>query len=737
MSHPARVELPIHGMTCGSCAVRLEKVLGKVDGVEQASVNYATGRAALDLRPGSVGRDALVAAVERAGFSVPAALADTEEPADRARARADLDRAERRSLLRDLLLAGVLTVPVVIFGMAFMHWVPGAWASALLSLVVLVWPGRRFFLDGWKAVGQGSANMNTLVSLGAGAAWLLSAAALVWPSLSPTHALYFESAASVVTLVLLGRALEAGAKGKAGEAIQALLALAPPTAHVRRGGAVVEVPARSLLPGDLLILRPGDKVAADGRVEEGRGALDEAMLTGESVPVEKGPGDSVFAGTVNGQGSLQVRLTAVGADTALHHILRTVEEAQAVKPPVQRLVDRISAVFTPVVMVLSLVTFGLWMAFGPGFADAALAAVTVLVIACPCALGLATPTAILVGTGAAAQRGILFRDSAALERVRDTRTVVFDKTGTLSEGRLQVVAVEPAKRDDTKRDEQSFLAALAAIEARSEHPLGQAVVRAAAGLTLPSASAVESRPGHGIEGQVEGARWQIGSRRHLAPVQIPDELGRDHEDAGATVIFATCDGEYAGLLALRDPLRAEAHGVVAALKARGIRPVLLTGDSQRVGAAVARALGIADFEAEVLPADKARRVQELSREGGVAMVGDGVNDAPALAAADVGFAMGGATAVAIEAAPVTLVRPDLRLVLDAIDISTATLRTIRENLGWAFGYNLLAIPVAAGVLYPHFGLRLTPMMAGAAMALSSLSVVLNSLRLRGAAASAP
>jgi P-type Cu+ transporter len=732
-------DLPIQGMTCAACAVRLQKVLGRVEGVAGADVNYATGLASLHVQPGVVDRDTLVGAVARAGYEVPEGV-DGDDPAALALARGARERKDLAILRRDVLLSLLLTIPVAVLGMGFMHWHPGHWISLPLATLVVFGGGRRFFRDAWSAARSGAADMNTLVVLGTTAAWGISVVAVLAPNLFSTEAVYFESAAVVISLVLVGRWLEAQAKGRANQAVAALMALAPPVARVMRGGQVVEVPAASVRVGDLLVLRPGDRLAADGVVEEGASSIDEAMLTGESHPVAKHAGSPVLAGTVNGSGPLRVRATAVAQGTALARIALLVHRAQAEKPPVQRLVDRVSAVFTPVVLVLAALTFAAWMVLGTGegsqrFTEAALAAVSVLVIACPCALGLATPTAILVGTGAGARQGILYRGAAGLELAHNVRHVVLDKTGTLTEGRPGVVAEAAVPGQDLA----TMLRAAGAVEALSEHPLGLAV-QARAALLGPLGRVVASRsvPGHGIAADFEGARWWVGK-----PVLPPEEGGvvgarpgdltalsfPDHPDA--TVIYVLRDGTPVGALALADAVRPEAAEALAGLRAMGVDVHMLTGDAEPVARAVAGRLGITQFEAGVLPQDKADRVRALTGHGGtVAMVGDGVNDAPALAAADVGMAMGSASAVALEAAPITLIRNDLRLVAEAIRLGRRTTRVIRQNLMWAFGYNIIAIPLAAGVLYPHFGLRLSPMIAGAAMALSSVSVVVNSLRLR-------
>ena len=725
----ARLDLPVEGMTCASCAVRLQKVLRRVNGVEAADVNYATGLATLALQPGQVSRDALVDAVERAGFSVPVEQEGDDPAALLATLRAH-EQAERDGLRADVILAAILSAPVFTSGMFFMHWAPGAWISGALSAIVLFWCGRRFFIDAGRAARQGSANMNTLVSLGATVAWALSAVATVSPSSFPTHAVYFESAAVVITLVLLGRWLEARARGQASEAVRALLDLSPPTAMVLRGGALSEVPASEVRVGDLLLARPGERFAADGVVEEGESAVDESMLTGESEPQRRGPGERLLAGTVNGDGPLRFRATATGLRTTLAQITASVHRFLSDKPPIQRTVDRVAAVFTPAVLALALLTFAAWMAWGPGFADAALSAASVLVIACPCALGLATPTALMVGTGWGARHGVLFRDAAALETACTITDVVFDKTGTLTQGRFVLVNswISPERAADA-------LPAVAALESASEHPIGRALVAAATG-ALPHATALRALPGRGVEGRVEGRLWRVGTRAWTLEARaegaLPEGAEAVGEEPGVSTAWASCDGELAAVFALADRVRPEAAAAISALRAQGVRAHMLSGDRRAVAERVAAMLGIEHVIAEVHPDQKAAEIARLRGDGRVvAMVGDGVNDAPALAAADVGMAMGSGTSVAMEAAALTLAHSDLGLVSGAIALSRRTVAIIHQNLFWAFAYNVVAIPLAAGALYPAFGLRLSPMVAGAAMALSSVSVVSNSLRLRG------
>ncbi|MCB9741557.1 MAG: cadmium-translocating P-type ATPase [Alphaproteobacteria bacterium] len=716
---PVRFELPVEGMTCASCSARLQRVLRKVDGVVEADVNYATGRAALEVSPGLVGREEVVHAVEKAGFSVPEDL-DLDDPAAEAEAQRAREEAEVRALKRDVGLAAALTLPVFTLGMFFMHWGPGHWISAALATPVVFWSGRRFFKDAWHQARQLSANMNTLVAMGTGAAWGLSVAGLLALG---AHAIYFESAAVVVTLVLLGRLLEARAKGQAAEGLRRLGDLTPAVAHVLRRGEVVEVDARAVRLGDLVIVRPGERFPVDGVIEEGASAVDESMLTGESLPVDKSLGDTVMAGTVNGSAALRVRTRAVGADTALAGITRLVREAQAGKAPVQRLVDQVAAVFVPVVMVLAALTFlGWWLWMGDAVV-AAVHAVSVLVIACPCALGLATPTAILVGTGRGAEEGILVAGAEALEQAHAVTRVVVDKTGTLTQGRPALESVQALEGFDEAR----VLAAAAAVEASSEHPLARAIVGAAG--QVPAAGSVEAVVGRGVRGQVDGVEVFVGSARGLREAGVEAEalepLAEAAEAAGKAAVRVAIDGRPAGVIVLSDPLRPEAAEAMARLREMGIAVTLATGDRRPAAEAVAAQLGITDVQAELLPEDKHRVVESLRAAGAVvAMVGDGVNDAPALAAADIGVAMGSGTDVARHSAGLTLVREDLRLLAASLDLSRATMRSIRQNLGWAFFYNVLAIPLAM------LGF-LSPMLAGAAMAMSSVSVVGNSLRLRG------
>ena len=714
---PGAASFDISGMTCASCVARVEKALRAVPGVEDASVNLALERASVR---GSAGSAAILDAVRRAGYEAMAT------PDGEVRAA-----APQRALPAwwPVAAAGLLSLPLVLpmigtlFGAA---WTLPGWLQWLLATPVQFWLGARFYRAGWKALRAGAGNMDLLVALGTSAAYGLSVYLLLGGGHGAMH-LYFESSAVVITLVLLGKWLEARAKRQTLEALGALESLRATEALVRRDGRDLVVDAAELRCGDLLVVRPGARLAADGKVEEGRSHVDESLLTGESLPVPKGPGERVTGGAVNGEGLLLVRVSAVGAATLLSQIIRQVGEAQAVKAPIQRLVDRVSAVFVPAVLVISALTFaGWWLATGD-WQGALLNAVAVQVIACPCALGLATPTAIMVGTGVAARHGILIRDAEALETAHAVDTVVFDKTGTLTEGRPLVAAVEGAEPD-------RVLALAAAVQQTSEHPLARAVAELARGRGIAPrpARAAQALPGRGVRASVDGASVWLGNTRLLEelgadPGSLADAAAR-HEGAGRTVswLLRARDGrpEVLGLLAFGDRVRDTAAAAVARLGAMGVRSTMLTGDNPGAARAVADQVGIAGYAAQVLPADKAAHVRrEIAAGRKVAMVGDGINDAPALAAASVGIAMAGGTDVAMQTAGITLMRADPALVADAIAVSHATYRKIRQNLGWAFAYNVVGIPLAA------FGL-LNPMLAGAAMALSSVSVVSNALLLR-------
>ena len=713
--------LRIDGMTCASCSGRVEKALLKVPGVESAAVNLATERATIRARA-DVSSSALQAAVEKAGYAASA----LPDPA--------LGVApETPTPWWPVALAIVLTLPIVapmVLSLFGIHAMLDGWLQFALATPVQFWLGARFYRAGWRAVRAGTGNMDLLVAIGTTAAYGLSLVRLLVPAHDGSAHLYFEASAAVITLVLLGKWLEGRAKRQTAEAIRALQALRPITARVRRDGAEVELPIEQVVVGDLVVVRPGERLPVDGRVGEGRSDVDESLITGEALPVAKGPGDRVTGGSINADGVLIVETRAVGAETTLARIIRMVESAQAAKAPIQRIVDRVSAVFVPVVIGIALLTVIGWLAAGGSWEQAIVNAVAVLVIACPCALGLATPAAIIAGTGVAAAHGILIKDAEALEIAHSIDTVAFDKTGTLTEGRPVVVEVLAAPGQHV----DSVLQRSAALQRRSSHPLARAVLDRAGerGLAVTDATEARALPGRGVEGEVDGARHALGSARLLQElgVEVQPLAARAEalEAAGRTVSWlvarAASTWRLVGLLAFGDTVKPHAREAVARLHAQRVRTVLLTGDNAGSAQALARAVGIDEVHAQVLPADKAAVLQALRAEGRrVAMVGDGINDAPALAAADVGIAMSSGTDVAMAAAGITLMRSDPRAVVDAIDISRRTVAKIRQNLGWAFVYNVLGIPLAA------LG-WLSPVIAGAAMALSSVSVVANALLLR-------
>lgn len=780
-----RCDLPIEGMTCASCANRIEKRLSKQPGVVSANVNYATKVATVKYDPGATRPAALAKAVEDIGYTAvlpppPAAVnpAHGESGHDQGAmvaahggyaggddhsAHMEVGEAERRRLLRRMIVGAVLSAPVVVIGMAHggiaafnVPWIN--WVQLALTTPVLLWCGWPFFRSAWKGMLHGSANMDTLVAMGTGAAYGYSLAATVWPGFfaraggaagmggHAAHAeggagampvsVYFEAAAVIIVLILVGKYLEARATGSTGAAIKRLLGLQPRTARVVRGGAEVDVPIESVVVGEMVVVRPGEKIPVDGRVESGGSAVDESMLTGESVPVEKGVGDNVFSATMNTTGALRVTVTKVGGDTALRQIVRLVQEAQGSKAPIARLADKISGVFVPVVIALAVVTFGVWWFFGPADARlsmAVVAAVSVLIIACPCALGLATPTAIMVATGRGAERGILIKDGAALETAHKLTAVVLDKTGTITEGKPALTDVVAVSGGEVSEAELLKLAASA--ENSSEHPLAAAVMRGAVerGLVIAEATAFVAVVGQGVEATVDGRRVLVGKASLLTERGVAvtmEGVAGGLAAKGRTAVFVAVEGKEAGVIAVADRVRPESKEAVARMRAMGLRVVMMTGDNRRTAEAVAAEVGIDAVFAEVLPREKGERVKGLQAEGlVVGMVGDGINDAPALVQADIGFAIGTGTDVAIESSDITLLRGDLRAVPEAIALSHDTVRTIRQNLFWAFGYNIVMIPVAAGVLYPVTGWLLSPMVASAAMALSSVSVVVNSLRL--------
>ena len=746
LGYPARqsmVDLSVSDMTCASCVGRAQRALAAQPGVISASVNLAAESAQITYLDGATTPAQLAEVLTKAGY-----------PARQASATATQDRTaqkeqEAQDLARTLLLAAALALPVFLIEMGG-HLIPalhmaiensiGQQASWLLQWVltsaVLAGPGRVFYAKGLPALAKGAPDMNSLVAVGTGAAYVYSLIATFAPALLPetARAVYFEAAAVIVVLILLGRWLEARAKGRTGAAIAALLGLQLRTAHVLRAGQPTEIQIEALRRDDLVLVRPGERLAVDGVVSEGTSFVDESMITGEPLPVAKAPGDAVTGGTVNGAGSLTVQATRVGADSTLAQIIRMVEQAQGAKLPIQGLVDRVTLWFVPAVMALSVLTVLAWLAFGAGagLSYALVAGVSVLIIACPCAMGLATPTSIMVGTGRAAEMGVLFRKGDALQALGGVAVVALDKTGTITAGRPELTDMVLTGR--TQRG--TVLAAIAAVEARSEHPVAQAILRAAQAenLALPPAQDFRAEPGYGVWATVAGQQVIIGADRLMTREGIDTSaLAQAESDLaakGRTALFAAIDGRVVALLGISDPLKPSSRAAVAALKAMGLQVAMITGDKASTAQVIADDIGIDHVIAGVLPSGKVEALAQLRAHGRLAFVGDGINDAPALAQADVGIAIGTGTDVAIESADVVLMSGDLRGVVNAFEISRQTMRNITQNLGWAFGYNVALIPVAAGVLYPAFGLLLSPIFAAAAMALSSVFVLSNALRLR-------
>ena len=734
------VRLQVDGMTCASCVGRVERVLIAEPGVLSANVNLATQIATVTLVDGVVTAAKLAKVVTDAGYATSVPDSDAE--------REDRKAVEESALARATLVAGLLTLPVFLLEM-FSHFIPGvhmliaqfistqtSWLlQFVLITLVMAGPGRRFYQKGLPALARMAPDMNSLVAIGTLAAWGYSTLALFVPSVFPagTRAVYFEAAGVIVTLILLGRWLEARAKGRTGAAIQRLVGLQPATALVDRDGAVMEVPLVDVLTGDTVHLRPGARVAVDGVVLSGQTFIDESMISGEPVPVSKTADDTVIGGTVNATGALTYRATAVGADTVLSQIIRMVEDAQGTKLPIQSLVDRITSVFVPIVMGLTVVTVLTWLVFGPdpALGLALVSGVSVLIIACPCAMGLATPTSIMVGTGRAAEMGVLFRKGDALQGLQETKVIALDKTGTLTAGAPELTTFTLA--DGWSRAD--VLPIIAAVEAQSEHPIAGAIVRAAGGADLPAVSDFNTVTGMGARGVVQGKTVLVGADRFMLQEGIDlgalKVVGDTLADTGATPLFAAIDGQIVAAIGVSDPIKPSTSDAIAALHALGLTVAMITGDNKITAHSIARELGIKHVVAEVLPDGKVAALETLrTTYGNVAFVGDGINDAPALAIADTGIAIGTGTDVAIEAADVVLMSGDLVGVVNAINVSKATIRNIWQNLFWAFAYNAALIPVAAGVLYPITGTLLSPMLAAGAMAMSSVFVVSNALRLR-------
>ncbi len=737
--------LAIEGMHCGSCVGRVEQALKSEPGVLDASVNLATEQAQTTVIRGITETQQLVDAIVSAGYG--AHLIDSEETPDE---KTPEGEKERIRLKRSVLFAAALTLPIFILDMGG-HFIPAfhAWQMAtlgqqtifhlffVLATVVQFGPGLRFYRQGLPALLRGAPEMNSLVMLGTSAAWGYSVVATFTPGILPAEQVhvYFEASAVIITLILVGRYMEALAKGRTGQAIRRLLGMQSKEARVRRDGEFRSVPVDEVKLGDEVQVRPGEKIPVDGEVTEGRSWVDESMITGEPVPVEKGPDDEVVGATINQSGSFVFRATRVGRDTTLHQIVRMVQQAQGSKLPIQALVDRVAGVFVPVVMGVAMLAFLAWMVLGPrpALTFALLAAVSVLIIACPCAMGLATPTSIMVGTGKGAEMGILFRRGDALQQLRNVDLVAFDKTGTLTLGQPKLTDLITTG----EHPESEVLALIAAVENASEHPVAQAIVTAAEGreLTIPQAADFQSETGLGVQARINEHSVAIGSSHFMAQLGVDTQtLASQAEalaDQGKTALYASIDGEAAAILAVADPIKDTTPEALAVLRQQGLRVAMISGDNRHTANAIARELGIDEVQAEVLPGEKAKAIKALQADGRrVAFVGDGINDAPALAQADVGIAIGTGTDIAIESAEVVLMSGDLRNVPNAIGLSRATLRNIKQNLFWAFGYNTLLIPVAAGVLYPLLGVLLSPMFAALAMALSSVCVLTNALRLR-------
>ena len=739
------LQVGVGGMTCANCVARVERALSKLPGVVAATVNLATERAAVRYLPGELGPEEIAGAIAEAGYE-PRGLTEQDDDTE-AKARDKALRARRR----EAAIAALLTIPIVMLSLGAMI-APGIdralaaiapsprfwdWMQLALGTAVTFWPGRRFFRAGWAAYRHLSPDMNSLVMTGVGAAYVYSALVVIAPQVLPPEArnLYFESAAVVITLILMGKYLEELSKGRAGAAIKKLIGLQAKTARIVRNGQERDVAIRDVVRGDLVVVRPGERIPVDGEVRDGESYVDESMLTGEPMPVAKRAGERVVGGTVNQHGLLRIDARQVGKETMLAQIIRMVEQAQGSKLPIQKVADGVVSVFTPIVLAIAAVTFGVWLVFGPAPAItmALVSTVAVLVVACPCAMGLATPAAIMVGSGRAAELGVLFRKGEALEALSHVDTIVFDKTGTLTLGRPQLTDVEAA----TGVDPAALLRYAASVEAGSEHPLAAAIVAAARarGLDAPAAESFEAIPGYGVKARVDGHTVLLGAQRLLDRDRVDAGELVDKAAAlssrGKTPVYLAVDGKAWGVLGIADALKPESTAVVAALRAMGLRVAMITGDSRRTAQAIAQQAGVDDYEAEVLPSGKAESVKRLQQGARrIAFVGDGINDAPALAQAEVGIAVATGTDIAIEAADVTLTRGDLRGLVSALQVARRTMRTIRANLFWAFIYNILLIPLAAGVLYPAWGIHLNPMLAGLAMGLSSVFVVTNSLRLR-------
>jgi P-type Cu+ transporter len=752
-----KVDLPITGMTCAACANRIEKRLNKQAGVEKASVNFATERATINYDRQATSVENLIQTIRETGYDTVGITESADDSLEKAH------QTEYAELKRNFWIAAALSLPVLVIAMShgaidFLNFHGVNWLQLALTTPVVFYCGAQFYQGAWAAFRHRAADMNTLIAIGTGTAYIYSVAATVYPSSFNVSAgsmsemnsamnvpVYYEAASVIIALILLGRMLEARAKGKTGAAIKKLIGLQPKTAHVVRDGKELEIETKNVISGDIVRVRPGEKIPVDGIVTEGASAVDESMLTGESLPVEKKTGDEVFGATINKSGAFYFRATKIGSESALQQIVKLVQEAQGSKPPIAKLADTISGIFTPIVISIAIATFVIWfIAASPEmrFTMALVNFVSVLIIACPCALGLATPTAIMVGTGRGAENGVLIKGGDSLETAHKLNTIVLDKTGTITKG-------EPSLTDvliwnlgfgvaDAKKAEDAFLQIVASAEKLSEHPLAEAIVCAAKERNLEFEKPENFRAieGRGIEAMVSNRNLLLGNLRLMSERQIDlDEkaiaTAEKFSSEGKTPMYAAIDGKFSGILAVADTLKPESKDTIKRLQKLGLEVVMITGDNEKTARAIAGQVGIKRILAEVLPEGKATEIKKLQATGKiVGMVGDGINDAPALAQADVGIAIGTGTDVAIEASDVTLLKGDLRGVVTAISLSKATIRAIKQNLFWAFIYNVVGIPIAAGILYPFFGILLSPVLASAAMSLSSVSVVANSLRLR-------
>jgi Cu+-exporting ATPase len=743
----ATMDLPLLGMTCANCAGNIQRALNKVDGVLEANVNYANEKATVNYVVGVTNRPELVAAVRKAGYDVVEATAGEElEDAEAAAREAEILHQQKR-----FLVGAIFTVPLLILSMGRDLGLLGQWSHAnwvnwlffALATPVQFYVGKDYYVGAYKSLRNGSANMDVLVALGSSAAYFYSVAVLIALTMGSTALgmhVYFETSAAIITLIVLGKVLEARAKGRTSEAIKKLMGLRPKTALVVRGGVEKDIPIEEVAVGDTIIVKPGEKIAVDGQVIDGRSAVDESMITGESLPVDKKVGDEVIGATINKQGLLTIEATKVGKDTALAQIIKLVEQAQGSKAPIQRIVDRVAAYFVPFVIGVALLTFIIWMAATGDFTLALVRMIAVLVIACPCAMGLATPTSIMVGVGKGAEYGILFKNSTALEEAHKITAVVLDKTGTITRGELAVTDLVIS--DDTGVPESELLRLAASAERGSEHPLGEAIVQEAQakGLALSIPAAFQAIAGQGISADVDGRKVLLGNMRLMQQEKVSlnglEPKAERIQNEAKTAMWLSVDGQASAIIGVADTIKDGSKEAIKQLHELDLTVVMMTGDNEATAKAIAGEVGVDRVMAEVLPGDKAAQVAQLQEEGFVvAMVGDGINDAPALAQANVGIAIGTGTDVAMETADITLMRGDLRSVPKAIKLSKATMRNIKQNLGWAFGYNVALIPIAAGVLAPFewapdFLRQLNPILAAGAMAFSSISVVTNALRLR-------